>query len=91
MWTISKRRKPRLFAFIVLIIAVLLFSVIGIVAVYLNGGAQQVVEQEAYLQQFQDALTASGITVTTWSGEVLNLSWSILTGEEAAVFVWTGS
>lgn len=62
-----KKRKKLLFAFIVLVIAVLLFSVVGIITVYLaspqpdqQGSYDSPAYQQA-IQEAQQALNASGI------------------------------
>ncbi len=72
-----KKKKKLLFAFIVLIIAVLLFSVIWVITVYLSWPTQnQAVQQAAY----QDALnnlniTGGTVSITTWSGDII--TWAL--------------
>ncbi len=71
-----KKKKKLLFAFIVLIIAVLLFSVIWVITVYLAWPQQ---EQRAWYDNpaYQEAivenlnLTWGTVTITTGSGDVL--------------------
>lgn len=74
-----KKRKKMLFAFIVLIIAVLLFSVIWVITVYLSWPTQQQAAYQQALEQaaLQDSLNLSGgsITITTGSWEVL--TWEV--------------
>ncbi len=66
MWMIKKRKKI-LFAFIVLIIAVLLFSVVWVITVYLAG-------PQPYPQPNYDA-----VTVPSWSVTITTGSWDVLT------------
>ena len=70
-----KKKKKLLFAFIILIIAVLLFSVIWVITVYLawptnvNYGIDNPAYQEAIVENLN--LTWGTVTITTGSGDVL--------------------
>lgn len=93
-----KKRKKMLFVFIVIVIAVLLFSVVGIITVYLSGPTNYVDTsnpeyQQAYqeaLQEAQDALSASGaiqLQATDSDGNIVNLTGNVVEPSE----VWTWS
>lgn len=78
-----KKRKKMLFIFIVIIIAVLLFSVIWVISVYLAGPQPSTVyptaEDSAALdlaaqEAIQDALNVSGsLTITDDTGEAIDM------------------
>ncbi len=79
-----KKRKKLLFAFIIVIIAVLMFSVVGVISVYLAGPQPQIVyptpSDEAAMdiaapEAIQDALNAAGtLTITDENGDIVDVT-----------------